>query len=170
MVGLRDSAKILENTVELNQKILSVQTALANAQAEQATLVQTISKLKKELARFETWKAEKHRYKLTEVASGVFTYVLQPETAAGEPSHWICASCYQKGKKSIPQGFNSTTFGWRHECPACKLKIETGFRSQNRRSRTRPIRLAPQRENSPGTTLTVPDCWTFPTRCCGPAI
>jgi len=41
IVGLRDSAKLLETTVELNQQILSVQKALADAQTEQATLVET---------------------------------------------------------------------------------------------------------------------------------
>jgi hypothetical protein len=48
IAGLRDSAKLLENTVELNQKILSVQTALADAQAEQATLLQTIREREEE--------------------------------------------------------------------------------------------------------------------------
>jgi len=46
MLGLRDSAKLLENTVKLNSEILSVQTALANAQEEQTALVQTISDLR----------------------------------------------------------------------------------------------------------------------------
>ena len=38
MIGLRDSAPLLEKTVELSQKIAAAQTALFEAQAEQATL------------------------------------------------------------------------------------------------------------------------------------
>lgn len=126
LVGLRDSSKLQENTVELNSKILAVQSALADAQLEQTALVQTIARLEKELARYETWDAEKKRYKLTEVVPGALVYVLQPESATGEPIHWICASCYQQGKKSILQGFNSATFGWSHTCPSCKLEIRAG--------------------------------------------
>jgi len=44
MLGLRDSAKVLEATVEFNQQLLSVQRALLDAQAEQTTLIQTIGR------------------------------------------------------------------------------------------------------------------------------
>jgi seryl-tRNA synthetase len=127
MVGLRDAAQILEKTVELNQKILSVQTALADAQAEQTTLVQTIGQLEEEIVRLKTWETEKKRYQLTEVAPRTFTYVLKPEMANGEPPHWICAACYQNGKISILQGKESHTFGWYHSCPSCSAEINTGF-------------------------------------------
>jgi hypothetical protein len=50
IVGLRDSGKLLEATVEFNQRLLSVQKALLDAQAEQAALVQTIGDLEKEIA------------------------------------------------------------------------------------------------------------------------
>jgi hypothetical protein len=42
LVGLRDSAKLLEAKVEFSHQLFAVQKALLEAQAEQATLVQTI--------------------------------------------------------------------------------------------------------------------------------
>jgi hypothetical protein len=129
MAGLRDAAQILEKTVELNQKILTVQTALADAQAEQTTLIQTIRHLEEEVARLKTWEAEKQRYELKEVAPRTFAYVLKPNAGDPEPAHWICASCYQKNQKSILQGEKWYGGGWVHNCPSCKAKITTDFKN-----------------------------------------
>jgi hypothetical protein len=57
MTGLRDAAQILEKTVELNQKILSVQAALADAQAEQTTLIERIRELEKEVTYLKSWES-----------------------------------------------------------------------------------------------------------------
>ena len=106
MAGLRDAAQILEKTVELNQKILTVQTALADAQAEQTTLIQTIRHLEEDVTRLKTWEAEKQRYELKEVAPRTFAYVLKPNAGDPEPPHWICASCYQKTRSLSFKGKN----------------------------------------------------------------
>ena len=127
IAGLRDAAQILEKTVELNQKILTVQTALADAQAEQTTLIQTIRNLEEEVARFKAWEAEKQRYELKEVAPRTFAYVLKPNASDPEPLHWICASCYQKNQKFILQGIQWYGGGWIHTCPSCKAEIQTDF-------------------------------------------
>jgi septal ring factor EnvC (AmiA/AmiB activator) len=130
IAGLRDSAKLLENTVELNQKILSVQTALADAQAEQTTLIQTIRQLEEEIARLKAWDAEKERYELQRFDPGVFVYVLKPEAARGEPIHKLCAACYQNGKKSILQVTTEIRARRRvHQCPDCKTDFAFGAES-----------------------------------------
>jgi hypothetical protein len=100
MMGLRDSAKLLDTTVEFQQQILSVQKALLDAQAEQATLIERIRNLEEESANLKAWEAEKQRYELKEVAPRGFAYVLKPTAGGSEPVHWICAACYQKRQKS----------------------------------------------------------------------
>jgi hypothetical protein len=87
IAGLRDSANLLENTVELNQKILSVQTALADAQSEQASLIQRIGELEKEVTALKSWEAEKQRYELKRYDSGSLFYTLKEAEARGEPVH-----------------------------------------------------------------------------------
>src|SRR5690242_16993814 len=79
LIGLRDSAKLLEKTVELNRKIADAQTALFAAQSEQAELVQTIGTLEKEIADFETWNADKQKYKLYHLGWSAFAYMLKPD-------------------------------------------------------------------------------------------
>jgi hypothetical protein len=117
MVGLRDAAQILEKTVELNQKILTVQTALADEQAEQTSLIQAIREREEETTHLKAWETEKQRYELKELRSGAFAYSLKEEAASGEPPHSICASCYERGQKSILQ--QETRFPGRASVAVC---------------------------------------------------
>jgi hypothetical protein len=119
IVGLRDSAKLLETTVEFQQQLLSIQKALLDAQTEQATLTQTIRDLEKEVASFEAWDAEKQKYELKTVYLGAFAYMLKPEARGGQPPHWLCTQCYQNRKPSIMQAL-ATVGGWLiYKCPEC---------------------------------------------------
>jgi len=108
MLGLRDSAQLLEATVEFNQQLLTVQRALLDAQAEQTALVQNISALEKEIADLKALDHEKEKYELKKVRRGI-AYTLKPEAQGTEPPHFICAQCYDDGKRSIMQNFNPAT-------------------------------------------------------------
>jgi hypothetical protein len=126
MVGLRDAAQILEKTVELNQKILTVQGALADAQTEQTVLIQTIREREEEIARLKAWETEKKRYDLKDIAGGqgAFAYVIKPEMQGADPPHCICADCYENGEKRILQ--RTTTMapdGYTLFCTKCKNRI-----------------------------------------------
>lgn len=102
MIGLRDAAKLLEKTVELNRKIADAQAALFAAQQEQAALVKSVEQLEKENARFKAWDREKRRYQLLELPPGVWIRRLKETAAkAGEPIHSICDTCYGNDKKSL---------------------------------------------------------------------
>src|SRR6516162_64256 len=101
MMGLRDSAKLLEANVEFNQQLLAIQKALLDAHTEQTTLIQTVRQHEEEIARLEAWEAEKQRYELERLPPGIFIYSLKPVMASGEPMHSICQTCYQRGKKRI---------------------------------------------------------------------
>jgi formate dehydrogenase maturation protein FdhE len=127
MVGLRDAAQILEKTIELNQKILTVQTALADAQTEQTSLIQTVRELEEEIARLKAWNADKDRYQLEQLPPRVYVYALKQDMAReGEPVHSICPTCYQRDKKSVLQA-GETSHGT-HEltCHECGTKLTVG--------------------------------------------
>jgi hypothetical protein len=131
IAGLRDSAKLLENTVELNQKILSVQTALSDAQAEQATLIQTIREHEEEIARFKAWETERQRYELKKVSQiGSTAYVLKQDAQGADPPHCICTACYQHAKKGILQPTAKLEMRLRvWQCLECKSTIIVDARS-----------------------------------------
>ncbi len=101
MVDIRDAAVLQSKTIELQQVILSAQSSGIAAQSEQFTLLERIRNLEEKMAHMETWNTEKERYALCEVVSGAFTYVLKEVEGAVEPTHHLCANCYDQGQKSI---------------------------------------------------------------------
>jgi hypothetical protein len=126
IIGLRDSAKLLEQAVELNQKILSVQAALVAAQQEQTTLVETIREREEEIVRLKNWETEKQRYEMRDISgSGAIAYLIKPENQGTEPVHCLCANCYQNAKKSILQNTikMNPPYGRIWACPNCKSEI-----------------------------------------------
>ena len=98
-------------TIELQEQILSAQTA-------QFALVEQVSASKTEIAKFETWDAEKQRYELKALGThGVFAYSMKPSMSEGEPPHEICPDCYQERQKSILQ--QVTRFPGRSDVRVC---------------------------------------------------
>jgi hypothetical protein len=127
MVGLRESANILENSVELNRKIADVQIALNTALSEQATLVQTISDLKEEIAHMKTWETEKQRYELKRFYPGTFAYSPKEGYRGAEPIHYLCTNCYEDGKRSFLQATGRGDYGYQLLfCHTCKMELPLG--------------------------------------------
>jgi hypothetical protein len=122
MMGLRDSAKLRETTIEFQQQILSIQKALLDAQGEQTTLIERIRDLEEEVARFKAWETEKQRYELVALAPNVIAMTPKETMRGSEPQHYLCANCYNAGKKSYLQmrptsGYNKYT------CNSCKEEL-----------------------------------------------
>ena len=121
--GLKD---INDATIR-NAAVIELQEKILAAQAQQSTLVDRISELEKEVARFETWEAEKKRYKLYDFGSGTFAYVLKEGMEDGEPPHRACANCFKKEQISILQFRHQTATGQgKYACSTCKTDFLLG--------------------------------------------
>jgi hypothetical protein len=119
-----DDIAIKAKSAELQTQILAAQNSALTAQSAQFTLLEQIRDLEAKVTDLEAWDTEKARYLLQEVRVGAFAYQLKPEAANGEPPHQICATCYQRGKKSILN--NQTLSVMRAEilvCPSCTTVI-----------------------------------------------
>lgn len=120
-IGLRDSAAIQTQLIELNSKIIDAQGSAAAALDERLSLIERVRKLEEAIAGFETWEAEKQRYQLEEIASGVLVYSLKREIQGTEQPHHLCANCYHDGKKSFLQ---RTASGSRvRKCHKCNSQL-----------------------------------------------
>jgi hypothetical protein len=84
-----------------------------------------VGELEKEVARLETWNAEKDRYELKDVGFGSLAYVVKEAMRGAEPPHQICATCYQHGRKSILQPRN-VSMDKLLICPECETQIKIG--------------------------------------------
>jgi Zn finger protein HypA/HybF involved in hydrogenase expression len=126
LAGARSDSERSAKILELQSQIMAAQTSAIQANTAQTALVERVRELEAQIAKFETWNAEKQRYELKAISPGALAYALKAEAAGPEPFHHICQRCYEKGKKSILQFSPSAmaelipnTF----DCPECKAKI-----------------------------------------------
>ena len=103
MVGLRDAAAFQGKLIEFQSKIIDANNAAFTAQEERSALLERIRELEAQVAKFKAWEAEKEKYELTEVRPGAFAYSLKEEAAIAGPMHQLCASCFERGHRSILQ-------------------------------------------------------------------
>jgi hypothetical protein len=99
--GLKD---ISDATIR-NAAVIELQEMILSAQQSQSTLIERVRELEKEMARMKNWETEKQRYDLKHISPStqVLAYALKADMAGSEPPHWICATCYEGGKKNILQ-------------------------------------------------------------------
>jgi len=118
--GLKD----IDDATRRNAAVIELQEKILSAQAAQSELVETVSELKKRVAELEAWDAEKQRYQLTEIATGMVCYTLKPEMRGTEPAHRLCANCYAKGQKAFLQQHLSGPRLDRFVCQACGENLD----------------------------------------------
>ena len=130
LVGLRDTTVVQDKVIELQNAILSAQSSALTAQSDQVTLLDRVRELEAQMAQMEAFDAEKSKYQLQQVDSGALAYVLKPEADTGEPPHWLCVACFQRGRKSLlqmhgrdPADRSSTLF----RCPECTTDIRVYY-------------------------------------------
>lgn len=120
--GLKDiNDATVRNTavIELQQKILAAYEA-------HSALLERVSELKEKLARFETWEAEKQRYELKKLHPGVLVYVVKEAVRGSEPEHYLCANCYERGKKRFLHSGGVSEGIERLKCHECNTELITG--------------------------------------------
>jgi hypothetical protein len=103
LMNLKTTTEVQAKAIELNQLILSAQTELFAANAAQTSLIDEVRELKGEIARMKNWEAEKQRYELAAPFPGCMVYALKRSMSNGQPPHYLCTNCYQKGQPSILQ-------------------------------------------------------------------
>jgi hypothetical protein len=131
--NIKTMSEVQAKAIELQQIILSAQSGALAAQSEQFTLLQKIRELKEEVANAKAWDEQKQRYALVSPWQGAVTYALKRERSNAEPPHWICATCYEKGRRSIlndamkyaPAGRGRSSVGL--DCPVCSAHIGSAW-------------------------------------------
>lgn len=104
-------AEVRKVVSEFDAAIRDLHQRIIEIQLQSQELIRAKVEAEQKLVAYEKWEAERAKYALTEVADGVFVYVLQPQHASGHPIHWLCPKCYEERKKGILQrqqaGFDS---------------------------------------------------------------
>jgi Zn finger protein HypA/HybF involved in hydrogenase expression len=131
--SLYDSAKALKDINDAtirNGAIIELQEKILAARESQTTLLERIGKLEKEVANFKTWETEKKKYEMKLLSPGSVAYALKEQVQGTEPDHYICANCYEDGKKSFLQRKPANPLGRQHfgekdtyTCPKCHSSV-----------------------------------------------
>ncbi|MFZ1905203.1 MAG: hypothetical protein WAU56_07410 [Steroidobacteraceae bacterium] len=129
MMSLHDTQAFQLKVIEFNEAIIDAQTKIFSVNEERAALIERVRELEESVTNLEAWEAEKQRYELKSVARDSFAYVLKAEAQGAEPTHKICANCYQHRKKAIlqlePRSAVHIDVGvpQTYICPECRTKI-----------------------------------------------
>jgi hypothetical protein len=125
--SLYDSAKALKDINDAairNGAVIELQEKILAARDAQASLLDRVSELEKEVGRLKDWEADKKRYRLVDVGGGVVALALKPAMSNGEPPHYICADCAANGKKFYLQKHLSGPYLDRYKCNGCGFEID----------------------------------------------
>ena len=102
-LDLKSISDVQSKVIDLQSVILSAQSSAIAAQSDQFAMLEEVRTLKEEIAKIKAWETQKQRYKLVSPSVAAMAYALQKSMSNGEPPHYLCANCYQKGKPSILQ-------------------------------------------------------------------
>ena len=100
-----------------------LQNGIMAMQQENHNLLRKNQSLNKKFMEIETWEMEKSKYSLHEICPQVFVYVSKKVDTSTEPSHWICAKCYNQGQKSILQLSRQAVGGHFYICHNCGSEL-----------------------------------------------
>jgi hypothetical protein len=126
MKDVGDANLIQTKIYELTREIMSAQSCALAAQSEQFDLLQSKRDLEEEIVRLKAWNTEKYRYELKSVGPGSVAYIVKESMRGNEPIHWICANCFQNGKKRFLNESHSDLHHVYHKCAECAYKIRIG--------------------------------------------
>jgi hypothetical protein len=127
--AVKTDAAINGVMIELQGLILDAQQGLFAAQEAKSADARRIAELEQEIMRLKDWAAERERYQLTSVSSGVFTYMQKPEMRGPEPAHWLCVNCFDRGQKSVLQNRSRdvTNRYAIYSCTICKSEVRVHY-------------------------------------------
>jgi hypothetical protein len=123
IMDIGNSNTLQTKILDLTKEIMSAQSCALATQSAQLELSQSKRGLEDELAKLRAWNMEKYRYELQTVGSGAVAYVLKQSMRGTEPIHWICANCFQIGKKRFLNESHSDLHFVYYKCQECAGKI-----------------------------------------------
>jgi hypothetical protein len=111
--------KNIDNAVALNAAVIELQEKILAGREAQTALLERVDDLEKQVAGFEQWDAEKEKYQLASIAADTFAYVRKTDASPPQPTHYVCANCYEQREKRILQRSDAAHV----TCPGCKTRM-----------------------------------------------
>lgn len=123
MLELKSLSDVQTKVLDLQGQILAAQGSALDAQAEHLDLKNKLAELEQLLRQLRYWEEEKLRYSLSEVSPGVFVRAVKDEFRDGDPLHWLCCNCFDRGEKAILQFAFEGNSARVYKCHRCESEI-----------------------------------------------
>lgn len=108
---------------EVNTKLLEATAVALASQEKQAELISRVAALEKELSEIKSVQSARERYTLQTLSSGALVYGLIKEKANGEPHHYVCTHCMDRGFPQRLQPVQQGTFLF-YVCHSCSARVK----------------------------------------------
>lgn len=123
LITLRDEEMIRSRVFDLNNNLMDLQQQLMQAQVEQMQLISKVADLERQNESLRKQTDLESRYVLHQFSTGAFAYKLKPENSDGQPEHFLCSKCFERGTRttmhSSKDQYQSILY-----CPECKRGID----------------------------------------------
>lgn len=129
MIEAKTDEKAKEVAIQLQNSVISLQNIILTLQSEHSDLLDSNHELQDQIAAISNWDEVASKYKLKELAPGVFVYALAENDPREKLNYYICTKCYQDSKISILQASEATRKGTNYSCPSCGTVI-TDYQSK----------------------------------------
>ena len=130
LLGMKIDSDVRQAVIELQNSLISAQSAALSGLAERAELMQMVSELKLEMSNQDTWKKLKVEFYTESYPNGRFFYISKNTLYPGK----YCPKCFENGRLARLQESMESRGGHSVEC----LQCETNLRLQ---SSTIPVRV-----------------------------
>lgn len=119
-----DAAQRNALLIEFQKALIQTQGITASEQIKNASLAARNHELEQEIARLKDWSAEREKYELKEVATGIFARVENGTVGPLKSAQKFCANCFEQREKRILQ-FQHVEAGRKKSlvCAHCKSTV-----------------------------------------------
>ncbi|GEM_PF-2644291 len=101
--GLSNYSELVAAVSEVSTKLLAANAVALGSQEKQAALSSEIAELKEKLRKLERFEHEAERYTLEKLSFGGLVFSLKKGMENGQPPHYLCATCMNKGEITFLQ-------------------------------------------------------------------
>ena len=105
-------AALLAQVGDARQAVLDLQEAVANERAKRA-------ELEAENGRLRQFDVYRERYEMRSLGDNALVYAPKESSDSGEPPHYVCVACLDRGDRSILQFAASHGFQRTLKCSVC---------------------------------------------------
>ena len=124
--GLSNYNELVLAVSEVNTKLMEATTVALSSQEKQSALSSENAELKEKLRKLDCFALEAERYILEKLPLGGFVFSMKKGGENGQPPHYLCAACMNKGEITILQPAGDLYLVCSCEHPRIQIKHPPG--------------------------------------------